>query len=339
LLYFEKADNSDGLYSTLGQLLNAANDLNASGDVADDSHSHVYSDTDATTSANWAGRFTDEEGTGKFVLNDSPTFVDDITVTKIIGTAGNTIVIKIPSGYTFAVTDSSDVTKFEVNEDGLINPGASLPSALFADDDAVGSAAIDEYAAKLEGNLEDTGDGTEDGSLKVKIRVGGSDTLVDYAVFNGNTAEIDIGTTATQTQLLLKTAGANDGNYDGFVRTYTVDSGATSVFGQALHVDTDGELIVADGDVASAGAMPAIGLAVEAGTGSKKVLLQGTICETDWTWTVGGIVYVSDDPTTTEGLTQTAISTTGDTVQVVGIATTADCIEVNMGGYVLVEVP
>jgi hypothetical protein len=134
-------------------------------------------------------------------------------------------------------------------------------------------------------------------------------------------------------------SGANDGSYDGLVRTYTVDSGATSVFGQALHVDTDGELIVADGDVASQGAMPAIGLAVEAGTGSKKVLLQGTICETDWAWTVGGIVYVSDDPTTTEGLTQTAISTTGDTVQVVGVATTADCIEVNMGGYVLVEVP
>jgi hypothetical protein len=123
------------------------------------------------------------------------------------------------------------------------------------------------------------------------------------------------------------------------VRTYTVDAGATSVFGQALHVDTDGELIVADGDVASAGAMPAIGLAVDAGTGSKRVLLHGLICETDWNWTVGGIVYVSDDPATTEGLTQTALSTSGDQSQVVGIAVTADCIEVNMGGYVLAEVP
>ena len=150
---------------------------------------------------------------------------------------------------------------------------------------------------------------------------------------------IIIGDGGDQVQILGVTAGANDGFYDGLVRTFTVDAGATSVFGQALHVDTDGELIVADGDVASAGSMPAIGLAVEAGTGSKKVLLQGLICETDWDWTIGGIVYVSDDATTTEGLTQTAISTAGDTVQVVGVATTGDCIEVNMGGYRLVEVP
>jgi len=54
---------------------------------------------------------------------------------------------------------------------------------------------------------------------------------------------------------------------------------------------------------------------------------------------VGGIVYISDDPSTTCGLTQTAPATTGDQVQVVGIASTADCIEINMGGYVLVEVP
>lgn len=151
---------------------------------------------------------------------------------------------------------------------------------------------------------------------------------------------IDIGDTGDQVRIVGVTAGANDGYYDGIVRTYTVDSGQTETsFGQAYHVDTDGELIVADGDVASQGSMPAIGLAVETGTGAKKVLLQGLICETDWAWTVGGPVYVSDDPSTTEGLTQTAISTTGDTVQLVGIAVTADCIEVSMGGYNWIEVP
>lgn len=43
--------------------------------VVDDSHNHVYSNIDATTSANWATRFTDETGTGSFVLATSPTLV------------------------------------------------------------------------------------------------------------------------------------------------------------------------------------------------------------------------------------------------------------------------
>jgi hypothetical protein len=95
---------------------------------------------------------------------------------------------------------------------------------------------------------------------------------------------------------------------------------------------------VADADVASAGAAPCIGLAVEAGTGAKKVLLHGIITETDWNWTIGGLIYLSDDPTTTEGLTQTAPATTGDQVQVLGVALSADTILFNPS-LVLVEVP
>jgi hypothetical protein len=232
LLYFEKADNSDGLYSTLGQLLNAATDLNASGDVTDDSHNHIFSNIDATTSANWAGRFSDETGTDKFVLNDSPTFVDDITVTKIIGTAGNTIAIKIPAGYTFQVLDGSDVTIHEINTDGLINPGASLATVLFADDDAVGSAAVDEYAAKLEGNLETVGDGSEDGSLKIKIRVDGSDTLVDYAEFDGNTKVVTLGDD-TAAMELDASAVTSTATLSAGVPTYTDTNGFTMSTAQA----------------------------------------------------------------------------------------------------------
>ena len=135
-------------------------------------------------------------------------------------------------------------------------------------------------------------------------------------------------------------AGSTDGYFDGLVRTFTVDSGQTdTLFGQAYHVDTDGELIVADANVASQGSMPAIGLALESGVGTKTVLLRGLICETDWNWTRGEPVYVSTDPGTTCGLTQSIPNTTGDTVQIVGIATSLDCIEVTMGGMNWVEVP
>ena len=96
------------------------------------------------------------------------------------------------------------------------------------------------------------------------------------------------------------TALTADGTYQGITRTFTVDSSETNTaFGQAYHIDTDGELVAAD--ASSADTAPCIGLAVEAGTGSKKVLLWGEIRKDDWNWTPGGRVYLSTNPATTCG--------------------------------------
>jgi hypothetical protein len=119
----------------------------------------------------------------------------------------------------------------------------------------------------------------------------------------------------------------NDGDYAGNIMPMTVDSGQSNTsFGQAYHIDTDGELIEADGDVASSGAAPAFCLALASGTGAINCLLEGQICETDWNWTIGGKIYLSDDPSTTTGLTQTPLSTTGDQSQPLGVALSADTI-------------
>ena len=129
---------------------------------------------------------------------------------------------------------------------------------------------------------------------------------------------------------------ASDAKYSGITITRTVDAGVGSTaFGQAYHVDTDGELIDADADASTT--MPCVGLAVEAGTGSKKVLIQGVITETDWNWTIGATIYVSTDPTTTTGLTETAPSGTGDQVQIVGVALSADTIMV-LADFTIVEI-
>ncbi len=129
---------------------------------------------------------------------------------------------------------------------------------------------------------------------------------------------------------------ATNEKYSGTLITRTVDSGVGSTaIGQCYHVDTDGELIDADADGATT--MPCLGLAVESGTGSKMVLLQGVITLTAWNWTIGGLVYVSTDPTTTTGLTQTAPSGTGDLVQIVGVALSADTILVTPN-YTMVEI-
>lgn len=95
------------------------------------------------------------------------------------------------------------------------------------------------------------------------------------------------------------------------------------------------EWLQADADVS--GEWPARGIAIAAGTDGNEltVLVQGTIRNDAWNWTVGGTIYLSD---TASGLTQTAPSTSGDCVQVLGWAITADIIYFNASGH-WVEAP
>ncbi|MBA7639056.1 hypothetical protein ES703_46712 [subsurface metagenome] len=49
--------------------------------VDDDSHAHIYSNIDATTSANWDTRVTDDVGSGYWVFNNAPSFTGETSVT------------------------------------------------------------------------------------------------------------------------------------------------------------------------------------------------------------------------------------------------------------------
>jgi hypothetical protein len=122
-----------------------------------------------------------------------------------------------------------------------------------------------------------------------------------------------------------------DLTYSGLTSNVTVDTNAVG-FGAALYMASDGNYDEADADAAST--MPCFVLAVETGTGTKKVLHEGYIRNDAWNWTPGAPLYVS----TTQGtLTETAPSGSGDQVQVVGIAVSADIIYFNPS-FVLVEV-
>jgi hypothetical protein len=85
----------------------------------------------------------------------------------------------------------------------------------------------------------------------------------------------------------------------------------------------DGHLDTADAD--SVDSMPCVALALETGTGAKKVLLYGTMRVDAWDWTIGpgaaGLIYVSG---TVGTLTQTKPATIDDVVQCVGWAISAD---------------
>jgi hypothetical protein len=110
---------------------------------------------------------------------------------------------------------------------------------------------------------------------------------------------------------------ATDHTADGETAFVTVDTNATG-FGAALYEASDGNYDEADADAVAT--MPCVVLALEAGTGTKKVLRKGYIRDDSWTWTPGSGVFVD---TTAGALTQTAPSGSGDMVQCVGIAESA----------------
>ncbi len=99
--------------------------------------------------------------------------------------------------------------------------------------------------------------------------------------------------------------------------TLTVDD-ASAVFGNALYLEDDFHYERCDADAAIT--MPCTAIALESGAGSKNVLLEGPIYNTDWDWTDGNI-YVS---TTVGALTQSPPAGSGDQVQIVGYALDAD---------------
>lgn len=135
----------------------------------------------------------------------------------------------------------------------------------------------------------------------------GDDDHTQYALLAGRDAQ----------QQVLDPALTTDLTATGKVVSMTVDVNATGI-GAALYMAADFHLEEADADASAT--MPCIALALEAGTGTKTVLLEGFIRNDAWAWTAGPI-YVS---TTTGALTQTAPSGTGDRVQRVGWAYSAD---------------
>ena len=104
------------------------------------------------------------------------------------------------------------------------------------------------------------------------------------------------------------------------------DSNNIAAFDLVCIHTTTGEIIRAD--ASAVGTARAIGIAPAAisDTATGTVLLQGFIRDDSWNWTIGGVIYNSE---TVGELTQTAPTTDGAFVQVVGIALSADVAYIN----------
>jgi hypothetical protein len=122
----------------------------------------------------------------------------------------------------------------------------------------------------------------------------------------------------------------SSGSYSGEFINATVDD-ASAVFGDVIYCAADFHYERADAD--SISTMPAVAMVLENGSGSKKILLRGQVCNTGWNW-VSGTIYVHTDA---GKLTQTVVSGTGDQVQAVGFALSAYTIYFNPN-LVLIEI-
>lgn len=138
-------------------------------------------------------------------------------------------------------------------------------------------------------------------------------------------------------EILLDSTPGTDHTASGDKAPFTNGNAGAVAFGDVCYVAADGDLEFADADAAAT--MPGFAMALAAinAAASGEWLLRGFARNDAWTWTPGGLIYVSVTATTGNTLTQTAPSGAGDQVQIVGIATHADRMWFNPS-LVLVEI-
>jgi len=96
-------------------------------------------------------------------------------------------------------------------------------------------------------------------------------------------------------------------------------------FGACMCLDATAYILV-EATASNEDRVPAMGLALETGTGSKNILLNGLIRHDLWAWTPNKTLYVS---TTSGAITQTRPNGLNETVQEIGFALTPTIIMFN----------
>ena len=143
----------------------------------------------------------------------------------------------------------------------------------------------------------------------------GTITVADDSVINmGDEGQLIFGDTAPST----------DHTATGVV--VSIASGESVTAFNAVYIRSDGEVGPADADAATS--MPAIGVALESKSDGQatKILISGVLRDDTYNFTPGADLFIG---TTAGEITATAPSGSGDTVQKIGVALTADSIYVN----------
>lgn len=147
-------------------------------------------------------------------------------------------------------------------------------------------------------------------------------TYRDIAIFDGATGTFTLAQSlVVPDSIRITSEPAADAEWSGITANF--QAGEAIAFAEVVYVETDGDVNLADADLATTS--PAIGIATAAiaNAATGEILTHGFVRNDAWAWTVGGEVYLSNTP---GALTQTAPVGSGDQVQVLGIATHADRI-------------
>ena len=154
-----------------------------------------------------------------------------------------------------------------------------------------------------------------------------TNSVMAFAYGDDNNSDYPSVTCATASGTTLTfgdTAPSADHKATGVV--VSIASGESVTAFNAVYIRSDGEVGPADADAATS--MPAIGVALESKSDGQatKILISGVLRDDTYNFTPGADLFIG---TTAGEITATAPSGSGDTVQKIGVALSADSIYVN----------
>ena len=253
------------------------------------------------------------------------TFKDDIIIKDggTIGSASDTDAISISSGGVVAI--SATTANSDASDGALtVAGGASVAADLTVGDDLrlLSDASVLSFGAD--------GDSTITHADDAGLTFNSTSTFDEVVV----AADKDI-TMGASGRLVFGTDVPNS-DHEATGVIVKITSSGTLARGVPVYIDGSGTVDAADAD--AVGTMPAIGINttdLSGGAGEAEILISGIYRDDTYNFTVGNDVYVSTDPASSTansdvlGITTTAPSGSGDTVQKIGVVLTADTVFFN----------
>jgi hypothetical protein len=104
----------------------------------------------------------------------------------------------------------------------------------------------------------------------------------------------------------------------------TLNANENQAFSDVVYINADGQAQIGDADAIASSVIMAMAIATISADADGVYLFKGFARKDAWTWTPGGLIYLSTTGTTGNTLTQTAPSGTDDCIVILGVATHAD---------------